>query len=358
MQDNKNPIKIELFKSRTIAQTLADAKELPELTPLFGNLLHQGELVILYGDAGTGKSVLAMQIGLGVAQNKNVITSMTNHPSYDEFQSGTIDGLSNNSKKQLKVLYYDFELSERQFEMRFQDLNLDECQEAFKRVTPSRGLREVYGQANFTDFVIYEIRKNVEQESADMIILDNITWLNMQSTADANVAIRIMRELDTLKHEKNLTILVIAHTPKRLKFTPLTQNDLAGSKLLANFADGMIAIGKSAKNSNYRYIIHTKSRSTEEIFHYKNVITCNLQKYDEGLKYYFVCFDYESNHLTIDENERKQSKKELIIELNTDGLSLRKIAQVVGISHQQVKRIIEKYKKDSSDISKDSLNEE
>ena len=40
---------------------------------------------------------------------------------------------------------------------------------------------------------------------------------------------------DDLKKEKELTIIIMAHTPKKLKFTPMQMNDLAGSAAIQNF---------------------------------------------------------------------------------------------------------------------------
>jgi hypothetical protein len=58
----------------------------------------------------------------------------------------------------------------------------------------------------------------------------------------------------TLKNKHNLSILILAHTPKRNFTNPLSNNDLQGSKMLANFIDSSIAIGKSYLNEDLRYI--------------------------------------------------------------------------------------------------------
>lgn len=56
-----------------------------------------------------------------------------------------------------------------------------------------------------------------------------------------------MMKLMNLKKQYGWSLLVIAHTPKRNLSSPITQNDLAGSKKLYNFFDSVVAIGKSAK---------------------------------------------------------------------------------------------------------------
>ena len=47
-----------------------------------------------------------------------------------------------------------------------------------------------------------------------------------------------------LKIKHNLTILLVAHTPKIDASRPLTVNSLHGSKMISNFVDNIFAIGK------------------------------------------------------------------------------------------------------------------
>lgn len=63
----------------------------------------------------------------------------------------------------------------------------------------------------------------------------------------------MMKVLD-LKKRHNMSILIIAHTPKRNKANPITQNDLAVSKKLYNFFDSVIAIGQSDKDQSIKYV--------------------------------------------------------------------------------------------------------
>ena len=51
-----------------------------------------------------------------------------------------------------------------------------------------------------------------------------------------------------------ISILVLAHTPKRSLDCPITSNDLAGSKRLYNFFDSVFTIGKSAQDGGLRYV--------------------------------------------------------------------------------------------------------
>ena len=58
--------------------------------------------------------------------------------------------------------------------------------------------------------------------------------------------------MKALKSKYGLSILVLAHTPKRDSGKPLGRNDLQGSKMIINFCDSAFAIGESAKNIGWR----------------------------------------------------------------------------------------------------------
>ena len=63
-----------------------------------------------------------------------------------------------------------------------------------------------------------------------------------------------MKHLKAFKENAKISMLVIGHTPKRDKTLPITDNDLAGSKMLSNLADSSFTIGDSARDAKLRYI--------------------------------------------------------------------------------------------------------
>ena len=89
----------------------------------------------------------------------------------------------------------------------------------------------------------------IRESDARVLIVDNISWLNT-SNVGANATLRLMKALKKIKTDHEISILVLAHTPKRALARSLTVNDLAGSKMLANFADNMFAIG-------HAHLLHT-----------------------------------------------------------------------------------------------------
>lgn len=82
--------------------------------------------------------------------------------------------------------------------------------------------------------IINGIESNINKYNGKVVIIDNISWLtNMKdSTTTAGL---LMKRLCSLKQTYNISILVLAHTPKRDLKKPLTQNSLSGSKKFTNF---------------------------------------------------------------------------------------------------------------------------
>ena len=85
-----------LFQYKSFNTTLTESRELADPLPLWKNFWYEGEICCLFGDTGTGKSILTVQIAKEIAESK-------------------------------KILYFDFELSEKQFEMRYKDTDGTLC---------------------------------------------------------------------------------------------------------------------------------------------------------------------------------------------------------------------------------------
>src|SRR5690606_40367234 len=112
--------------------------------------------------------------------------------------------------------------------------------------------------------------------SAKILIIDNLTYLKNE-TEKAKDALPLMKHLKALKSKYGLSILALAHTPKRDLSKPITRNDLQGSKMLINFCDSSFAIGESFNDKHLRYIKQIKARNTEIIFDSENVGVCQIR---------------------------------------------------------------------------------
>jgi KaiC/GvpD/RAD55 family RecA-like ATPase len=192
---------------------------------------------------------------------------------------------------------------------------------------------------NFELSLINNIEETAIKTGAKVLIIDNLTYLCIASEKGESASI-LMMSLMTLKRRYNLSILVLAHTPKRALSNPITQNDLAGSKKLFNFFDSCFAIGRSAKDSNLRYIKQIKVRYGNYTHDTDNVIVCSIEKVNSFLQFVPIGFAEEREHLKEhDENER-DNLKEQVKRLQLDGKSQRQIAKELGLSLAKVNRLL------------------
>lgn len=256
-----------LFQYKSFNQTLLESRELADPLPLWKTFWYEGEICCLFGDTGTSKSTLAVQIAKEIARNK-------------------------------KVLYYDFELTEKQVEMRYKDINanLVEFPDNLIRVDIDFDSDRVE-QQNYEAQLVDGIEKDALALGVDTLFIDNLTCLcaNME---DGDLAGKLMMKLIRMKKRHNWSILVLAHTPKREDFKPISPNDLAGSKRVLNFLDSAFSIGFSTWGVEIRYIKQIKARYGRIVYGADNVISAEVKK--DGA---FLCFEEigntkENDHLT------------------------------------------------------------
>jgi transcriptional regulator with XRE-family HTH domain len=148
-----------------------------------------------------------------------------------------------------------------------------------------------------------------------------------------------MKQLKELKKKHGLSMLILAHTPKRDLTRPLTVNDIQGSKMVANFMDSAFAIGASTKGPTIRYIKQIKQRNTEPIYHAYNVCVCEIVNPGNFVQFRFSTYGEEWVHL------REKNREEIIAkakELDKNGLTQRQIAEELDISPGSVNNYLRK----------------
>ncbi len=149
-----------------------------------------------------------------------------------------------------------------------------------------------------------------------------------------------MKNLKALKIRYGLSILVLAHTPKRNLSKPITRNDLQGSKILINFCDSSFSIGEGATDKSLRYLKQIKQRNTEQIYDGGNVCICQIDKPFNFLQFEFIKFGVEREHLKQPNDMDRETLYEKVAELNLQGRSLRDIGAELNISHMRASRIL------------------
>ncbi len=301
------PTQSGMFTVRTANRTIQEAANRPDPIPLWLTLWYQGEVCCLFADSNLGKSIYAVQIASSIAEKS-------------------------------KVLYFDFELSDKQFQLRY----TNEKNGTLHRFPANLYRVEIacdcqYPESGFEDALIMGIERLAVEAECRILIIDNLSYLCMTSEKGEDAG-RLMSRLMELKRKYGLSMLILAHTPKRQLNMPITQNDLAGSKKLYNFFDSVFAIGKSAKDENLRYIKQLKVRYGNFEYDSGNVIVCTIEKSDDFLQFVTVGYASESAHLReITEEERAKLKSEAK-ELHSQRMSYREIASKLGISKTTAER--------------------
>jgi archaellum biogenesis ATPase FlaH len=310
-----------LFTVKTASRWIEQAKTRPIPKMLFGEFWFEGELCILFADTNLGKSILAVQIGNSISRGEQ------------------IRGFQLETPKQ-PILYFDFELSDKQFENRYsikfeQHYSFDNN---FIRVeiNPDAVIPEAQ---TFEDYLNHSLERSITETGAKVLIIDNLTYLKNE-TEKAKDALPLMKHLKALKNKYGLSILALAHTPKRDLSKPITRNDLQGSKMLINFCDSSFSIGESHSDKNLRYLKQIKQRNTEQIYDAENVCICQIDKPFNFLQFEFVNFGTEREHLKQHTEKDKENLNEKVNELKQQGRSLREIGVELGISHMKVSRIL------------------
>lgn len=306
-----------MFEVKTAAGWLDSASKLPQPRMLFDCLWYDGEICYLFSDSNAGKTALAVQVANSIA-------------------AGTpIEGFRLETHPQ-PVLYVDFELSEVQFRNRYHDDAFGDFafSENFFRLEVSRDADTV----DFEDEVIDSLGSAVVEKHATVVVIDNLTYL-LNDAQEAKNAASLMKRLKEFNANYNVSLLIIAHTPKRIVHSPLDQNSMAGSKMLLNFCDSCFAIGYG-NTPKGRYLKQIKSRSSEIVYHAGNVALLTLDKYGCALSFHFEGYSTEDEQLFNGDDEARLIAQ--VKDLKSQGMSVRGIADKLGIDKNKVSRLMKK----------------
>lgn len=314
-----------LFRVMPANKWIEQAKNRPIPKPLFDKFWFENELCILFADTNMGKSILAVQIGNSISKGE------------------PIQGFKMEAAKQ-PVLYFDFELTDKQFEIRYSDgfNNHYRFDNMFLRVEINPNA-EIPERESFEDYLNYSLEQSIIDTKAKILIVDNLTYLKNE-TEKAKDALPLMKYLKELKNKYELSILALAHTPKRDLSKPITRNDLQGSKMLINFCDSAFAIGESFQDKSLRYIKQIKARNTEIIYDAENIVICQLHKPFNFLQFEFIDFGVENEHLKKLSEKEKLELEDNIIELkrNNPDISFGQIAKQLRTNKMKVKRVLDR----------------
>ena len=308
LESSQETDNIGMFTIRTANRTIAEAAMRPNPRQLYQELWYEGEVCCLFSDSNLGKSIYAVQMADTIA---------TLRP----------------------VLLVDCELTDKQFQMRYTDIDTGVMHifpELLYRAEINPNTLDV---KDYETKIFHHIEAAAQHMKCNIIIIDNLTYLCNSSDKGVDAGLFMMK-LMNLKKKYGWSLLIIAHTPKRSLMSPITQNDLAGSKKLYNFFDSVFAIGKSAKDSRLRYVKQLKVRAGEFRYDSSNVIVYEIEKTDGFVHFEFKEFSTEKEHLKERTEKEITSTHRNVHELKSQGKSTREIAAYLGLSKSKVDRLI------------------
>ncbi len=332
---------------RNAQKRMTDARTQPHINQICSMIWQTNELHLLFADTGIGKSILAVALSDAISKGERFMNLI-------------------NENEPLPVLFYDFELSDRQYIKRYSNENGEEypfSSNFFIDTIDFLALTNTDLKADFDDLLFEKIKYDIQKIKAKVLVIDNLTFLNTQSTQDTQIALNVMRRLNELKKEFDLSILVLAHTPKRYNNTPITIVDLGGSKHLGNFADSVSAIGKSSKGKSIRYWKQVKpSRSGELLYDTSNVLECEIVKDNNFLSFQFIDYADEYDHLNHETGNKETGNKETpqlvfeVVKLLEQKLTYDEIANKLAISKGTITKWKGKYHELFVSVSTVSMN--
>ena len=311
------------FIYETANERINRAKSQDNPKQLVGSFWKEGELMVLFAYTGTGKTVFAYQIARNISEGKSTF-----------LDSSSCVVLQNECEAK-KVLYFDAELSDKQFQNR----SSNEYKNCYT-FSDNLFMMQMYRDAklgddeSFSKSIIPVIENAVIKDKIEVVIIDNLHCLeeNLEKSKDAKP---LMDSLVNIKRKHNVSLMIIGHTPKQHLFQEMQLKDLQGSSAISVQLDTCISIGNSVKGDNIKYLKEVKIRDGQYFFGRDNVITVEIHKNNSNLlEMKFISFGDELEHL-----KSKDEIKAVVEEETKNGSSVRDIANSIGFSKSYVNKL-------------------
>jgi predicted ATP-dependent serine protease len=290
IESMKNELNIDIIEKQSILtfnEYLEKAKNASDLKKMFGDFCHAGEIIIIAGKAGVGKSTFAYTLADSIASGNDVLQQI-------------------NENEPLSVLFYDFEMNESHIKKRFPEYKTTSN---FYRPDVYQMLIESDGIFNFD-----MVEEGIIETGAKVVIIDNISAISVKTTSDMQASLELIKRAAMVKYKHDVTIIFVAHTPKISENRALNLYDIAGASSIHNLIDSAIMINKSCKDVNKRYIKSVKNRSSQEL---GKVLVCDIIN-QNWLHFEYNCWDDEKNHIVVNEEQetkRNENLREICLNL-------------------------------------------
>ena len=295
-----DPVDGRGFHVERMNQCIDDAHQLPPLVSLYPDIVLEGDLSIIFGQSGIGKTIFAMQIARYIAESGK------------------------------RLLYVDCEMTPRQLGNRYETPNF-----------PQTFLRAEMDKEHPAEDVLKGIEEVAVANHVEVVFIDNITALgqSLDRSADAGT---LMASLNALKKKYNWTLVVLNHVPKMFSgYQPLSLSAMQGSAKINQLIDDAIGIAQSSIDSNLVYVKQCKWRNGELTMGADHVAVYERCKDEDGnLGFISRGFGTEQEHLSIENSNEREEMKARVRELSNKGMTQTAIAEQLGISQSKVSRLL------------------
>ncbi|XWN35591.1 MAG: AAA family ATPase [Roseivirga sp.] len=168
---------LPMLKVQPVSTWLEEAKQRPIPKKLFSEFWLEGELCMLFADTNVGKSILAVQLAQSISSGE------------------AIAGFELEATPQ-RVLYVDFELSDKQLEARYSAEFSDhyEFSSDFLRAELEAAVELGEEEGRFEQLLYRSLEEALERHQVQVLIIDNITYLRSE-TERARHALPLMKQL-------------------------------------------------------------------------------------------------------------------------------------------------------------------
>lgn len=278
---------------------------------LLGKLIYSGDIAIVYGEFGTGKSTLALQIAEDIATGKRSQILL------EEDDQGL--------HKPQEVLYYDGEMDATDYNKIYGDYDVS----SIKNITLIRGFYFPSPKEWLEDLEnrLATVKTNVT------VFLDNLSCLTSAISGNVirefflNDLKRIQQ--DYSKQGVEVTFVFMAHTNK--------EGELAGSQNISNFGTNVIGLFKS-ENKDFIYMQTTKNRKYGDMA--RKIFLLQKKQTEDGRMYMANMGEAKKSTTKEDDDEGKS-----FYALHKEGKTDLEIAEMVGYSRETVNRKRKAYEK-------------
>ncbi len=310
----------KFFLIRPANEWMAMTRGLPIQKKLFGDFWFENELAVLFAETNAGKSILAVQIADSISRGIPICPLEMTAPRQ-------------------KVGYFDFELNDRQFSIRYTVQGEDGYvwDNNFYRVVLDPDAE--YPEGDYSQYICDQIEVTLNTVGAKVGIVDNITFFS-DELEKSKAALPLMKQLKRIKEKYDFSLLILAHTPKRDSSRPICKNDIQGSKMIMNFIDSAFAIGESRRGEHIRYLKMLKTRNAEREYGRGSVLCCEIRKEYNFLHFEITGTAKETEHLDAKDPMAHEQLLETIREGIPNGKSARAIAEETGVSHTTINRLV------------------